>query len=34
MDPTKNPEGLAESGLIPGGQQTFTPTETPPTTEQ
>ena len=34
MDPTKNPEGLAESGFIPGGQQPITPTETPPTTEQ
>ena len=34
MDPTKNPQGLAESGVIPGGQQPPTPTETPPTTEQ
>ena len=34
MDPTKNPQGLAESGIIPGGQQPPTPTETPPTTEQ
>ena len=34
MDPTKNPEGLAASGIIPGGQQPPAPTETPPTTEQ